>query len=150
MRLKRWESPRKQGRNDKGRGGSARKRQIKKQQQMLRNKLKEQQKPENNQKNQKNNQPREGITTFPLFLPQIPQIPDFLEMSGIFYSHLLRNRKFFGNFLEKTLDKTYGVTAILFRVKAVGRSQAVRQRVLVPPSLGSNPSAPVLSNNYQG
>ena len=28
MRLKRWESPRKQGRNDKGKGGSARQRQL--------------------------------------------------------------------------------------------------------------------------
>ena len=41
QRLKRWESPRKEGRNDKGRGGSARQRQIKKRTQMLRNKLKE-------------------------------------------------------------------------------------------------------------
>jgi hypothetical protein len=41
-RLKRWESPRKQGRNDKGKGGSARARQLKKQTQMLRRKLKEQ------------------------------------------------------------------------------------------------------------
>ena len=40
MRLKRWESPRKQGRNDKGKGGSARKRQLKKRQQMLRKRLK--------------------------------------------------------------------------------------------------------------
>ncbi|MGV2827169.1 hypothetical protein [Myxosarcina sp. GI1(2024)] len=40
MRLKRWESPRRQGRNDKGKGGSARARQLKKQQQMLRQKLK--------------------------------------------------------------------------------------------------------------
>lgn len=39
-RLKRWESPRRQGRNDKGKGGAARKRQLKKRQQMLRNKLK--------------------------------------------------------------------------------------------------------------
>jgi hypothetical protein len=39
--LKRWESPRKEGRNDKGKGGSARQRQIKKRNQMLRNKLKE-------------------------------------------------------------------------------------------------------------
>ena len=38
--LKRWESPRKEGRNDKGKGGSARRRQLKKQTQMLRNKLK--------------------------------------------------------------------------------------------------------------
>ena len=39
-RLKSWESPRRQGRNDKGKGGSARKRQLKKRQQLLRNKLK--------------------------------------------------------------------------------------------------------------
>jgi hypothetical protein len=72
MRLKRWESPRKQGRNDKGRGGSARQRQLKKQRQVLRKKLKEQQKPENDQNNQKNNKPREGITTFPIFCPISP------------------------------------------------------------------------------
>ena len=40
QRLKRWESPRKEGRNDKGKGGSARQRQKKKQFQMLRKKLK--------------------------------------------------------------------------------------------------------------
>ncbi|MGQ4650124.1 hypothetical protein [Lyngbya aestuarii] len=40
-RLKRWESPRKEGRNDKGKGGSARRRQLKKQTQMLRRKLKD-------------------------------------------------------------------------------------------------------------
>ena len=39
-RLKRWESPRKQGRNDKGKGGSARARQLRKREQMLRQKLK--------------------------------------------------------------------------------------------------------------
>jgi hypothetical protein len=38
--LKRWESPRKEGRNDKGKGGSARRRQLKKQMQMLRKQLK--------------------------------------------------------------------------------------------------------------
>ncbi len=38
--LKRWESPRKEGRNDKGKGGSARRRQLKKQTQMLRRQLK--------------------------------------------------------------------------------------------------------------
>lgn len=38
-RLKRWESPRRQGRNDKGKGGSARQRQLQKRQQMLRQKL---------------------------------------------------------------------------------------------------------------
>lgn len=39
--LKRWESPRREGRNHKGRGGSARSRQLKKQTQMLRQRLKE-------------------------------------------------------------------------------------------------------------
>ncbi|WP_265263383.1 hypothetical protein [Spirulina subsalsa] len=38
--LKRWESPRRVGRNDKGRGGTARQRQLRKQQQTLRRKLK--------------------------------------------------------------------------------------------------------------
>lgn len=53
--LKRWESPRKEGRNDKGRGGSARQRQRKKQFQALRKKLKEQTDSQNgeNQKNKK-------------------------------------------------------------------------------------------------
>ena len=41
QRLKSWESPRRQGRNDKGKGGSARQRQLRKQTQMLRKKLKE-------------------------------------------------------------------------------------------------------------
>ncbi len=45
MYLKRWESPRRQGRNDKGKGGAARQRQLKKQQQMLRKKLKGDVKP---------------------------------------------------------------------------------------------------------
>ncbi len=44
QRLKRWESPRKEGRNDKGKGGSARQRQLKKRTQMLRQKLKDQSK----------------------------------------------------------------------------------------------------------
>ncbi len=39
-RLKRWESPRKRGRNDKGKGGSARARQLRKREQLLRQKLK--------------------------------------------------------------------------------------------------------------
>lgn len=37
--LKRWESPRKRGRNDKGRGGAARQRQLKKRNQRLRQQL---------------------------------------------------------------------------------------------------------------
>lgn len=56
MRLKRWESPRKEGRNDKGRGGSARQRQLKKQQQMLRKRLKEETKQNNQSKNQDKSQ----------------------------------------------------------------------------------------------
>ncbi|MDY6937189.1 MAG: hypothetical protein SWY16_05925 [Cyanobacteriota bacterium] len=47
MRLKRWESPRRQGRNAKGKGGAARARQLKKQQQQLRKKLKHQLKQDN-------------------------------------------------------------------------------------------------------
>lgn len=41
QRLKRWESPRNEGRNDKGRGGSARQRQKQKQMRMLKQKLKQ-------------------------------------------------------------------------------------------------------------
>ena len=40
-RLKRWESPRKRGRNHKGKGGTARARQLRKREQMLRQKLKQ-------------------------------------------------------------------------------------------------------------
>lgn len=39
--LKRWESPRREGRNDKGRGGSARQRQKQKQLKQLKQKLKQ-------------------------------------------------------------------------------------------------------------
>ncbi|MDZ8183482.1 MAG: hypothetical protein RMX96_01285 [Nostoc sp. ChiSLP02] len=63
MRLKRWESPRREGRNDKGRGGSARKRQLKKQRQMLRQRLNENNKSDDN----KNNRPGEDKIIFPLF-----------------------------------------------------------------------------------
>ncbi len=41
QKLKSWESPRQQGRNIKGKGGSARARQLRKQQQLLRKKLKQ-------------------------------------------------------------------------------------------------------------
>jgi hypothetical protein len=41
QRLKRWESPRREGRNDKGRGGSARQRQKQKQMKALRQRLKQ-------------------------------------------------------------------------------------------------------------
>jgi hypothetical protein len=46
--LKRWESPRREGRNHKGKGGSARQRQLKKQTQQLRKKLQEGSEPEHN------------------------------------------------------------------------------------------------------
>jgi hypothetical protein len=58
QRLKRWESPRKEGRNSKGRGGSARARQLKKQTQMMRQKLKE---------DSNNNKKRGDDFVFPLF-----------------------------------------------------------------------------------
>lgn len=41
QRLKRWESPRREGRNDKGRGGSARQRQKQKQMKQMRQRLKD-------------------------------------------------------------------------------------------------------------
>lgn len=47
QQLKRWESPRRQGRNDKGRGGSARKRQRQKQLKALAQKLKQSNQPPN-------------------------------------------------------------------------------------------------------
>jgi hypothetical protein len=52
QRLKRWESPRNEGRNDKGKGGSARQRQLKKRTQMLRQKLKDQGKGDNGSQGQ--------------------------------------------------------------------------------------------------
>ncbi len=67
MRLKRWESPRKQGRNNKGKGGSARKRQLKKQQQMLRQKLKGNDKPDNQSQNNRKRKQGEETLIFPLF-----------------------------------------------------------------------------------
>ncbi|ARV58422.1 hypothetical protein BZZ01_07010 [Nostocales cyanobacterium HT-58-2] len=68
MRLKRWESPRREGRNDKGRGGAARQRQLKKQQQMLRKKLKEDSKPDN-KKSEKIKKTKQGeeIFIFPFY-----------------------------------------------------------------------------------
>lgn len=66
QRLKRWESPRRQGRNDKGKGGSARARQLKKQQQMLRKKLKEGQNADD-QNNQQNKPRGRRSRSLPLF-----------------------------------------------------------------------------------
>lgn len=83
--LKRWESPRKEGRNDKGRGGSARARQLKKQQQMLRKKLKEQsedQKPNQNQKLNKKNAEGGEVNFLPLFLSGLTQKSTLLRFSA--------------------------------------------------------------------
>lgn len=74
--LKRWESPRREGRNDKGRGGAARQRQLKKRTQALRKKLQDgseptqNQKPDLNQKpnsNQKPNPRGESLKTLPSY-----------------------------------------------------------------------------------
>lgn len=62
--LKRWESPRKEGRNDKGKGGSARQRQVKKQMQMLRKRLKDQ-----GQSSKQGDSPRES-SSLSLFFGQ--------------------------------------------------------------------------------
>ena len=48
MQLKRWESPRREGRNDKGRKNPAMQRQIKKATQALRKKLKSNEKGKDN------------------------------------------------------------------------------------------------------
>ena len=62
MQLKRWESPRREGRNDKGRGGSARKRQLKIQRQMLRQKLKDNQKPNDHHNNSNQKKNKDNVT----------------------------------------------------------------------------------------
>ena len=67
MRLKRWESPRREGRNDKGRGGAARARQLKKQAQMMRQRLKEGDKAEDSKNNRKK-EGKENKNPSPLFL----------------------------------------------------------------------------------
>ncbi|MEG5057820.1 hypothetical protein QUB60_05455 [Microcoleus sp. A2-C5] len=61
MRLKSWESPRSEGRNSKGKGGSARARQLKKQQQTLRKKLKA-------QNHKPKQQGKETDNSFPFFV----------------------------------------------------------------------------------
>ena len=68
QRLKRWESPRREGRNDKGKGGSARARQLKKQMQMLRQRLKEGDSPtERHAKDSKSKKQGKETLIFPLF-----------------------------------------------------------------------------------
>ena len=66
-RLKSWESPRKRGRNDKGKGGSARARQLRKREKLLRKKLQQ------NKNIEANKQPKsqEGEIIPPLFFCKI-------------------------------------------------------------------------------
>ena len=59
-RLKRWESPRKRGRNDKGKGGTAT-RQLRKREQMLRQKLKNNSEGKPTKTNQERQEGREII-----------------------------------------------------------------------------------------
>jgi hypothetical protein len=68
QRLKRWESPRKEGRNDKGKGGSARQRQLKKRTQMLRQKLKHQ--GNDSQDSQGQTKKGENHDSLPFFVPE--------------------------------------------------------------------------------
>ena len=72
MRLKSWESPRSEGRNSKGKGGSARARQLKKQQQTLRKQLKAQ---HDRQNHQQNHQGKETDNSFPFFVSFRCSIP---------------------------------------------------------------------------
>jgi hypothetical protein len=69
QRLKRWESPRNEGRNDKGKGGSARQRQLKKRTQMLRQKLKDQGKGDNGGQGQ--NKKGENHDSLPFYLSEL-------------------------------------------------------------------------------
>jgi hypothetical protein len=66
QRLKSWESPRSEGRNNKGKGGSARQRQLKKRTQMLRQKLKDQGKGGNDGQGQ--NRKGENHDSLPFFI----------------------------------------------------------------------------------
>ena len=69
QQLKRWESPRRQGRNHKGKGGAARMRQLKKQQQQLRKQLQTNQ-PKDQHQHQNPKSPIQGKDkcSFPLLI----------------------------------------------------------------------------------
>jgi hypothetical protein len=70
QRLKRWESPRREGRNDKGRGGSARQRQKRKQFKLLRQKLKDQSGQSDSSPESATDKFKQGRSpAFPIFLP---------------------------------------------------------------------------------
>jgi hypothetical protein len=95
MRLKSWESPRHEGRNSKGKGGSARARQLKKQQQTLRKQLKAQSDRQNHQQNnQQNNKGKETHISFPYFIFVLASshYPEPL-IGGIFLRHVVECRQ---------------------------------------------------------
>ena len=68
MRLKSWESPRNEGRNSKGKGGTARARQLKKRQQTLRKLLKAQNPQSGNGQNKKEKETHISFSFFRSFL----------------------------------------------------------------------------------
>ena len=70
-RLKSWESPRKRGRNDKGKGGSARARQLKKREKLLRKKLKQNESIQG----KKSHKSQEGEIIPPLFFCAYYDVP---------------------------------------------------------------------------
>lgn len=95
QQLKSWESPRRQGRNDKGKGGSARARQIRKQQQMMRQKLKGES-PDN-----KGNRCQSLFLFYLLFTgispkPQKTQKPALSTIQKNIYNHRLAQLRQFG------------------------------------------------------
>lgn len=65
MRLKSWESPRSEGRNSKGKGGTARARQLKKRQQTLRKLLKAKAQNDRPCDRQENKKGKETHISFP-------------------------------------------------------------------------------------
>ncbi len=79
QRLKSWESPRHQRRNSKGKGGSARQRQLKKQRQMLRQKLKRE---TSNQNQDWQNQEKRTDVLFSFYLSVWNQLPRMQRLGG--------------------------------------------------------------------
>ncbi len=84
QRLKSWESPGNEGRNDKGKGGSARQRKLKKRTQMLRNKLKEQSKDNNGNNGNGRDKKGENHDSLLFFVPILKQNPRLLQEVGDF------------------------------------------------------------------
>lgn len=76
-RLKSWESPRKRGRNHKGKGGSARARQLRKREKLLRQKLKQNQEISSKRKQKS----QEGEIIPPLFSLIVSRHKDLISNS---------------------------------------------------------------------